>query len=192
MSDVLRVLLLEDSAADAELIEAELRRSGIRHEAVRVEDERAFDEAIRSFEPDLVISDHSLGQFRASDALDLLHAVRPHVPLIVVTGAFDEDAAVESLRRGADDYIVKQNLFRLEPAVASALALRERLRELTPRQLEVFRLVAEGQSTRETAETLGISVKTVETHRTALMKKLDVHDVVALVRYAIRVKLVRP
>jgi DNA-binding NarL/FixJ family response regulator len=114
------------------------------------------------------------------------------VPTIVVTGAFDDGVAVESLRAGADDFVVKSNLQRLVPGVRAAIAVREPLRLLTPRQLEVFRLVAEGLSTREIADKLGISIKTVETHRTALMKRLDVHDVVALVHYAVRVKLVRP
>ena len=192
MSPVLRVLQLEDSAADAELIEAEFVGAGFRLVGSRVEDEQGFREALGAFEPDLVISDHSLGRFRACDALDLVQSQRPHIPFIVVTGAFDEDTAVEALRAGADNYVLKQNLGRLIPAVQRSLAIRERLRELTPRQLEVFRLVADGLSTRQIAETLGISIKTVETHRTALMKRLDVHDVVALVRYAVRVRLVRP
>lgn len=191
MSRALRVLFLEDSAADAELAQTELVRAGYDVVGMRVEDRTAFAKALSEFEPDLVLADHSLGQFRARDALEVVQSTRPFIPLIVLTGAFDENAAVESIRAGADDFVVKQNIARLAPAVRNALDLRVQLRELTPRQLEVLRLVAEGLSTRDVAEALGISVKTVETHRTALMKRLDVHAVVALVRYAIRVKLVR-
>ena len=192
MSRAIRVLLLEDDAADAELIQAELARSGYKLVGMRVEDRSAFRKALSEFEPDLVLTDHSFGQFRTSEALELVQTTRPFIPTIVVTGANDVSTAVDSIHAGADDVVVKGNLDRLGPAVAHALELRAQLRELTPRQLEVLRLVTEGLSTREVAEVLGISVKTVETHRTALMKRLDVHAVVALVRYAIRVKLVRP
>ena len=64
------------------------------------------------------------------------------------------------------------------------------LEQLTPRQREVLQLIAEGHTSREIAQVLGISVKTVETHRAALMDRLDIHDVAGLVRYAIRVGLV--
>jgi DNA-binding NarL/FixJ family response regulator len=63
---------------------------------------------------------------------------------------------------------------------------------LTPRQREILQLIAEGLSTKEIAHRLGVSVKTVETHRTQLMDRLDIHDVAGLVRYAIRVGLVSP
>lgn len=186
------MLILEDSDADAELIEAEFARAGLRIQALRVAHRRGFVDALRDQVPDVVVTDHALGQFGAREALDIVQAVRPTTPLIVVTGAFDAASAVESMRAGADDYVLKTNLNRLVPAVREALKVRAPLRGLTPRQVEVFRLVAEGLSTREVAEKLGISIKTVETHRTALMKRLDVHDVVALVHYAVRVKLVRP
>jgi DNA-binding NarL/FixJ family response regulator len=188
----LRVLILEDSEADAELIAAEFARAGLRIQALRVANRRGLVDALRDQPPDVVITDHALGQFGAREAVDMVQASRPTVPLIVVTGAFDDAMAVDALRAGADDFVVKTNLGRLVPAVRDALRVRARLRDLTPRQVEVFRLVAEGLSTREIADALGISIKTVETHRTALMKRLDVHDVVALVHHAVRVKLVRP
>jgi DNA-binding CsgD family transcriptional regulator len=71
------------------------------------------------------------------------------------------------------------------------LAVRRSLQRLSARQLEVLRRLSEGQSTRDIAQQLGISVKTVETHRGQVMKRLDIHDVAGLVRYAIRVRLVR-
>jgi DNA-binding NarL/FixJ family response regulator len=65
-------------------------------------------------------------------------------------------------------------------------------KSLTARQREILQLIAEGQSTKRIAGTLGVSVKTVETHRSQLMEKLDIHDVAGLVRYAIRIGLVSP
>jgi DNA-binding NarL/FixJ family response regulator len=189
MTPQLRVLLLEDSEADAELIESELVRSGRRVVTCRVDTGPAFEAALLDFEPDLVISDHALGQFRSTAAVELSRSVRPALPFIVVSGALDEEVAVDALRRGADDYVVKTNLQRLVPAVETALAARQQLRLLTPRQLEVLRLVAEGNTSRQIAAELGIALKTVETHRTALMKRLGIHDLAGLVRYALRVRL---
>jgi DNA-binding NarL/FixJ family response regulator len=87
---------------------------------------------------------------------------------------------------------MKEDLSRLAPAIISALSVRRRLERVTPRQLQVLQLVAEGHSTREIARRLKLSVKTVETHRGEMMKRLGIHDVVALVRYAVRVGLGAP
>ena len=86
--------------------------------------------------------------------------------------------------------MVKAELGRLPSAIARGLEARRLLAHLTPRQLEVLRLVVEGLSTREIARRLQISIKTVETHRTELMKRLGMHDVVTLVRFAIRVGII--
>ncbi|HSG49455.1 MAG TPA: response regulator transcription factor, partial [Longimicrobiales bacterium] len=188
----LRVLLLEDSSADAELIGAALSRLGMRLAAHRVDTREAFQGALAHFEPDLVLSDHSLGQFRALDALEVVDEVRPATAFIVVTGSMDEEAMVACIRRGADDYVLKHHLDRLAPAVQVALERRRKLRSLSPRQVGVLRLIAEGRSTREIAEHWNISIKTVETHRAELMRRLDIHDVGNLVRYAVAVRLVRP
>lgn len=187
-----RALLLEDSEADAELIQAELSGAGLRLETRRVDTRDAFQGALTHFEPDLVLSDHSLGQFRALDALEIVDEFRPATAFIVVTGALDEAAMVACLKRGADDYVLKHHLHRLVPAVSAALDRRGQLRSLSPRQVGVLRSMAEGLSTREMAERWGISVKTVETHRAELMRRLDIHDVGNLVRYAVAVRLVRP
>jgi CheY-like chemotaxis protein len=83
----MRVLLLEDSEADAELIRHELRRAGMVAVTDRVDSEEAFAFALREFAPDVVLSDHSLAQFDAQAALTLLRKVRPTTALIVVTGS---------------------------------------------------------------------------------------------------------
>ena len=120
-----------------------------------------------------------------------MRAARPIVPLIVVVDALDAQMVAANLRAGVEDVVLKSNLTRLRPAIEAALAVRRPLGKLSPRQLEVLRLLSEGQPTRDIALRLRISVKTVETHRAEVMKRLDIHDVPGLVRYAVRVGLVR-
>jgi DNA-binding NarL/FixJ family response regulator len=158
----------------------------------RVETESEFASAIRDFLPDVVLSDHSLGAFDAQSALTLLRSVRPTTPLILVTGSENTDATVACIRAGAEDLITKTNLSRLAASITKAVQLRRPLDKLTPRQIEVLRMVAEGHRTREIALRLKLSVKTVESHRGEIMKRLEIHDVVGLVRYAMRVGLVSP
>lgn len=142
--------------------------------------------------PDVVLSDHALGTFDAQSALSLLHSIRPTVPFILVTGTINSEATVACIRGGAEDLIMKDNLSRLAASITKAVQLRRPLDKLTPRQIEVLRMVAEGHRTREIASRLKLSVKTVESHRGEIMKRLAIHDVVGLVRYAMRVGLVSP
>lgn len=186
----MRLLLLEDSEADADLIEAELERAGMPPEVRRVDSRDAFVAALREFEPDIVLSDDSLGQFNALAALELVRGIRPATPVIVVSGACDERTTVACVRSGVEDVVAKHDLRRLAASIKVALDVRRGLERLSPRQLQVLRLVTEGDTTRDIARRLRLSVKTVESHRTELMKRLELHDVVALVRYAIRVGIV--
>jgi DNA-binding NarL/FixJ family response regulator len=186
----LRVLLLEDSSSDAELVSATLQRRGVAHAAERVDAEAAFGAALESFAPDVVLSDHSLAQFDALAALRMLRERRPGTPLIVVSGAAEPDAVVRCLKAGAFDYISKNDLARLPGALMDAVSLRAPLERLTPRQRQVLHLIALGHPTREVARQLGLSVKTVETHRTQMMKRLEIKEVAGLVRFAVRVGLV--
>ena len=193
MSDrPLRILLFEDRPADAELVKLALERAGVPGVTRVADTSDAFADALREFAPDIVLSDHSLARFNAVAALQLLRATRPTVPLIVVAGALDERAAVETLKAGAEDFILKTNLGRLRPAIDAALAVRRPLDRLSPRQVEVLRLLAQGHSMREIAKRLKLSVKTIETHRADVMNRLGIHDVAGLVRYAVRVGLVSP
>jgi DNA-binding NarL/FixJ family response regulator len=181
--------LLEDSPADAELAVAHLRRTGLDVSAMRVDSEAGFRQALTDFEPHAVLSDRGVPAFTALDALRHLKRARPSLPFIVLTGAPAGESAGDLIRSGADDMLVKGDLASLRPALDRAFALRSGLSTLSPRQLEVLRLVAEGLTTPEIAERLGVSVKTAETHRTAMMKRLDLHDVAEVVRYAIKVRL---
>ena len=186
----LRVLLLEDNAADAALISHELQRSGMRILLAQVDSAESFTAALKSFVPDVVLSDHSLGQFDSRAALEVLREVRPTVPFIIVTGALLSAQAGSAIRAGAEDLILKTQMRGLEASISNALAARRPLHALTERQIEVLKLVSEGHRTREVAKRLGLSIKTVESHRSEIMKRLRIHDVVSLVRYAIRVGLI--
>lgn len=190
MKKALRVLMLEDSAADADLIGHELRRSGMANVAERVDSEEAFVAALREFAPDVVLSDHALAQFDARAALDVIRTMSPTTPLILVTGSLHGEKTVACLRAGAADLILKGNLSRLAAAITEAVSIRRPLEKLTRRQIEVLRMVADGHRTRAIATELKLSVKTVESHRGAVMKRLGIHDVVGLVHYAARVGLI--
>jgi PAS domain S-box-containing protein len=123
-SEPFRLLLVEDVAADAELSVAELRRAGLAFTSQRVDSEAALRQALHQFIPDIVLSDHSLPQFDARDALRVVHADRPETPVIIVTGSLDEETAAEYIKEGAADYIVKHRLHRLAPAVRRAIVNR--------------------------------------------------------------------
>ncbi len=184
----IRILMHEDSEADAELIRHELDRAGLVTLTERVDSEAAFASAVRDFAPDVVLSDHTRGQSRA--AQQILRDLRPTAAFIIVTGAISGAQSVAAIRAGAEDLVLKANLGRLAASIDEALAVRRPLHKLTGRQVEVLTLVAEGHRTREIARRLRLSVKTVESHRGEIMKRLKMHDVVSLVRYAMRVGLV--
>ena len=124
MPDLVRVLMVEDVADDAALIERELRRAGIRGATRRVDSEPAYREALQTFAPDIILTDHSLPTFGAADALRIALLEAPDTPVIVVTGSLDEETAAEYIKAGAADYVVKHHLERVGPAVMRALDLR--------------------------------------------------------------------
>ncbi len=121
MKEELRVLILEDVATDAELVEHELRREGFRLTARRVETEEKFIAALESARPDLVLADYSLPRFDGAAALAIVQRRCPEVPFVFVSGAIGEDLAIESLKKGATDYVLKDRLSRLGSAVRRAL-----------------------------------------------------------------------
>jgi len=186
----IRILMLEDSEADADLIRHELDRAGLPTLTERVDTEEAFVAAVRNFAPDVVLSDHTLGQFHSRVAQQILRDLRPTAAFIIVTGAMTGAQSVAAIRAGVEDLILKAYLSRLPASIDVALAVRRPLHRLTGRQVEVLTLVAEGHRTREIARRLRLSVKTVESHRGEIMKRLKIHDVVSLVRYAMRVGLI--
>ena len=188
----LHIIHFEDDPADAERVAGELARTGPQCTIRRVNTREDFVRAVAEFEPAVVLSDHARADFNAMAALSYLRKVRPTTPLIVVTGAITEQLIVDYVKAGAADYVTKSNLGRLRPAIEVALLARRRLRLLTPRQVEVLQLLAEGESTAAVAKLLQLSVKTVETHRMAVMDRLGIHELAGLVKFAIRVGLVSP
>jgi DNA-binding NarL/FixJ family response regulator len=190
MTKPLRVLVLEDSDAHAALICDQLQRSEMPTVTKRVDSEETFTAALTGFAPDVVLSAHALSTFDSRDALRILRAQRPTTPLIVVTDSLNGAQTVACIRGGAEDVIPRAQLDRLAESIVGAVNVRQPLEKLTPRQIEVLRLVSEGHRTREIASRLGLSVKTVESHRGEVMKRLGIHDVVSLVRFAMRVGLI--
>jgi DNA-binding NarL/FixJ family response regulator len=188
----LRVLMLEPREQDADLAVEQLKNAGFSVVNHRVDTKPAFERALESFAPALVLADDGAGQFTALDALRTTKALEPSIPFLVVTRDLDEESLVACLGAGADDVVLKSSLLRLGTAVKKALERRASLQTLSPRQLEVLRRVVEGRTTREIAESLGLSLKTAETHRITMMKRLGIHDVAGLVRYAVRVRLIAP
>lgn len=119
----LRVLHLEDNLLDHELVRSALEDQLTPTPSfLQVEDEAAFKEALESFEPHLILSDFSLPSYDGLAAFELAHTMLPNIPFIIVTGAMGEEVAVDTLRRGVTDYVLKQRLERLTPAVRRALA----------------------------------------------------------------------
>ena len=136
------ILLLEDNDADAELVEVELRRAGLDFTARRVVTRPDFERALREFHPDIIVSDHELPQFSGVAALELAGALAPHAPFILLTGSLDEETAVEYMKAGAADYILKGRLTRLGPAVRGALE-RERMKRQLREREEYFKSLIE-------------------------------------------------
>src|SRR5436853_489031 len=124
----LRILLLEDVPADAALIERHLTKSGLDFVSQRVDTRARFEQALREFVPDIILSDHGLPGFDGSAALELVNERFPTLPVILVTGSLNEEKAVEFMKAGAADYILKDHLTRLPEAIQRAIRER-RLRE---------------------------------------------------------------
>jgi two-component system, cell cycle sensor histidine kinase and response regulator CckA len=113
----LRVLHVEDSAQDAELVERQLRKAGYDVAALRVDSAAAFAEALAGGDWDVIIADYSVPRFGAVPALKLLKQSERDIPFIILSGMISDEAAVASMRAGAHDYVLKNNLARLVPAI---------------------------------------------------------------------------
>ncbi len=164
---VLRVLHLEDSELDHELMKAQLARGGLKCKVVRVEAELAFLEALDQVW-DIVISDYNLPGFSGLVALDLLKANTRDIPFILVSGEIGEETAVEAMRNGASDYLLKNHLARLVPAVVHAVDATETRRARVQADRE---LVASKDRLRALAQHLQTSV---EHERAAIAR--EIHD----------------
>jgi len=117
----LRVLLLEDSSLDAELVLRQLRKDNFEVSAVVVQDEIRFAEALRNHCPEIVLADYNLPGWRGMEALKVLRAQGLDIPMILVSGALGDVVAVECIKQGATDYVLKDTLARLPIVVRRAL-----------------------------------------------------------------------
>jgi DNA-binding NarL/FixJ family response regulator len=121
MSDKLHILILEDMIADAELMEDELKQAGFNYVAKRVVGRSAFIKELEEFSPDLILADYSLPGFDGRAALKIVVDKYTDTPFIFVSGALGEELAIELLKKGATDYVLKNKLSRLVPSVKRAL-----------------------------------------------------------------------
>ena len=168
---------------------------------------------INELKPDLVLLDITMPDGSGFDVLHQLKKNFPEIRVIVLTVHEAGEYAIRALREGAAGFLPKSAAStELEQAINTVMrgetyispetsrktlleygkgtSKRDQLANLSPRQREVLRMIAEGRTTKQIAQLLEISVKTVETHRSQLMERLDIHDVAGLVRYAISVGLI--
>jgi two-component system, NarL family, sensor histidine kinase UhpB len=117
----MNILYLEDAAHDVELVERMLRKSGFLFHLMQVDNQAEFETGLATFVPDVILSDHSLYQFNSLDAIRIFKSYQLDIPFILVTGTVSEEFAVNILKEGADDYILKSNLSRLPNAITNAL-----------------------------------------------------------------------
>lgn len=135
----IRLLLVEDNELDAELIVDEIARGGFAIESRRVDSEREFEAALADFAPDIIISDLSMPSFSGYRALEIAREKAPDVPFLFVSGTMGEEAAVEAVRGGATDYVLKHNLARLPASFRRALREAEERRARTQAEASLLR-----------------------------------------------------
>lgn len=168
---------------------------------------------VRQLKPNLMLLDITMPDGGGFEVLDQLTKKYPEIKVIVLTVHEAGEYAIRALREGAAGFLPKsaasteleqaiQTVVRGETYISpetsrktlleygKGVTKRDLLASLSPRQREVLRLIAEGKTTKQIAQVLEISVKTVETHRAQLMERLSIHDVAGLVRYAIIVGLI--
>ncbi len=182
-----------------------IAEAGTGHEAIQLAEQH---------QPDIVIMDIAMPELNGLEATARLVKLTPAPRIIILSMHANEEYVKRALQAGAAGYLLKgaepaelelaiKAVMRGETYLTSAISKQvvqnylhpERMKtspiqELTPRQREVLQLVAEGHSTKDIAQKLNLSVKTVDTHRTELMQRLDIHDIAGLVRYAIRIGLI--
>lgn len=212
----LRVLLVEDHALVRAGMRALLQKIDGIEVVADVGDGLEAVKYMQTAAPDLVLMDIAMPGLNGLDATSRVLKESPATRVILLSMYANEEYLQQALQAGASGYLLKgAELAELElairtvakgeayltPAVAKYAvdAYRAKsegtsspLAKLSSRQREILQLVAEGQTTKDIAQRLNVSVKTVETHRAQLMDRLDIHDVPGLVRFAIRVGLIHP
>jgi len=179
-------------------------------------DGREALELVKQHAPNIVLTDISMPGLNGLEAISRIKKFDAQLPIIILSMHTSEEYVREALRVGACGYVVKgadpselelaiksaiRGEIYLSPAISKSIVshfLKQNPDEfrsehdLTSCQREILQLIAEGQTTKDIAQLLDLSIKTIETHRTELMKRLDIHDVTGLVRDAIRCGLISP
>lgn len=168
-----------------------------------------------TFRPDIIVLDFSMPRLNGLDAAKEIHRVSPRTKVILLTVHREEQYVLEAMAAGVKGYVLKSEAATglveairevhrgnayLSPQIAQFAVGSALLRcvggapaeVLSPREIQVLKLIAEGNTTRAIAERLNLTVKTAESYRTALMAKLEIHETASLVRYAVRRGLVNP
>ena len=207
-----RVLLADDHQIVRQGLRSLLEKAG--HEVVgEASDGREALKLARTLLPDIAVLDLSMPLLNGLDAAHEIRRIAPEIKTILLTMYTEKAYVLQALRAGARGYVLKtqaaEDLIRaireisrgevyLSPGVALSVVdaylqkTDPAADPLTPRERQTLQLIAEGKSTKEVARVLNISFKTAESHRNRIMKKLDIHEVAGLVRYAIRRGLVNP
>lgn len=121
----LRIMIVEDNELDHDLIERELKKSGLKFVSTWVQTRPEFVEQLGTAAYDIILCDYSLPQFSAVEALKIVRKESSTVPVIIVTGTLTDETAVDCLKRGAIDYVLKEKIFRLPSAIERALELKK-------------------------------------------------------------------
>lgn len=150
----IRILLIEDDVNDAELITRELRRSERPSAIRRVDNREDFLRALAEEIPDIILSDHGLPQFDGFSAMAIAKENCGQVPFLFVTGLLGEEVIIETLTRGATDYVLKNHLSKLLPAVERALREAEERRKRREAEMQRERLIRELQDALARVKTL--------------------------------------
>jgi len=204
---VLRIIVVDDHLMLIQGIKKLLEtRSGLQVVG-EAYDGREGVELVKRLKPDIAIVDITMPGLNGLDATRAIAKISPRTKTILLTMHKENPYVTEALDAGVHAYVIKSqtagdllraidevaaNRVYLSPSIANLVVNAYRTKDksdtvpLTLREREVLQLIAEGQKTKQIAARLGISVKTAESHRTRIMKKLDVHDTANLVRYAIR------
>lgn len=186
---VLRVLLVDDSFTRGDVLVAALRQSGREVLVERADQEDTLVSLLRGFWPDVVFTTPQAARLGLHAVMTAVRTHRPTVPVIMMVGTGDEHRTASWIRAGVEEVVRGDAAGQTTEAVLRALEVRQPLSRLSPRQIEVLRLITEGLTSREIADRLQLSEKTVETHRSAVAQRLGIRDVAGLVRYAARVGL---
>ncbi|HEX2217875.1 MAG TPA: response regulator transcription factor [Gemmatimonadales bacterium] len=186
---ILRVVLVDEPTASSDALVGALRATGREVLVERADSEEALVTLLKGFWPDVLFTAAHPGPLGLPAILAAVRAFRPAVPVILLAGAGDGHRTAAWIRAGVEEVIRRDAIAEVTGAVQRALEVRQPLARLSPRQIEVLRLITEGLTSREIAARLQLSEKTVETHRSAVAQRLGIRDVAGLVRYAVRVGL---